>query len=298
MTKENYTSVVADSGCSINPESPIALENNVSIAPLDVIFFENGQPVPFENTDQTVATFYEKMRSNPRLPQTSGTITKKIYDLYEKNLKNEQSIISIHISSKLSGAYNSALTAKNLITEKFPHLLSKNKPYLYIDVIDSTFVSSATWFLIEQAASLAKQGYPVEDISKITLETIPKIETFTSLSTFENIVKGGRLSSAAGYLSSKLQIRPIAGIVDGEIIFQGLTRTNKNVQRALTDRVADTKEEIVKLAILHTNFVEAAELLKENLSKIYSGTIDIVEAGPVLGVHTGEKGLGIALQKK
>lgn len=289
MSTENKVAVVTDSGSSIRPESPLAKEYDVVSVPLDIKFFEKNRWVNYSDTDLTPSEFYDKMRLSPKLPQTSGAISGKLTKHYEKFADENRPIISIHITSRHSTAWESAVLASNIVKEKHPQLL--------IEVIDSKQVSIAEWFLAEQAAHLAQGGYSLEDIKRITLETIPKIDIFTSLSTFENVVRGGRLPSAAGYLGNKLQIKPLAGIVDGEIKFQGVTRTNKNVQKEFVKRIENTKGEIVKMAIVHTNFPEGALALKQTLSQIYSGNIDIFEAGPVIGVHTGEKGLGIAIQK-
>jgi len=289
MSIEKEVRVITDSGSSIRGESLLAKEIEVASVPLDIKFFENNNWVTYQDGEISPEEFYHKMRLSNKLPQTSGAIPGKLLKLYDSYAKEEHPIISIHITSRHSTVWESAILASNMAKEINDHLL--------IEVIDSKQVSLATWFLVEQAAALAKQGFPLEDIKKITLETIPKIEVFTSLHTLENLVKGGRLSSAANYLGSKLQLRPVAGIVDGEIKLQSVHHTDKKVQAELINRVERVNGEIVKLAILHTNFPEGAQILKEKLATVYPNEIGIYEAGPVLGVHIGEKGLGIALQK-
>lgn len=297
MSIENKPAIVIDTGSSIRNDSALSKEYPFTSASLNINFFENGNWVTYEDTDLTPEQFYQKMKSSSELPKTSGAIFNKLVNIYDSNTKEEKSTISIHITSKHSEVYNSALLAKNEMSKKYPQLFNKSNPHLLIEVIDSKQVSIPVWFLAKQAISLAEQGCPLKDIIKITLETVPKTEVFTSLSTFENVVKGGRLSSAAGFVSSKLNLRPIVGIENGELKKQGLYRSDQKVREAMVKRVENTANEIIELAIVHTNFPEAAKDLKEMLSKIYSGKIDIFEAGPVLGVHAGEKGLGIALQK-
>lgn len=288
MSTENKVAVITDSGSSIRQESLLANEFGVVSIPLDIKFLENGTWVPYEDTDLTPDEFYTKMRLSNNLPQTSGAIPGKLLKHYEALAGQNRPIISIHITSRHSIVWESATLASKMAKETYPHLL--------IEVVDSKQVSIATWFLVEQAAKLADEGYPLEDINRITLETIPKIDLVASLSTFENVVKGGRLSPAFGFIGTNLQLKPIVGLVDGEIKFQGMTRTSKNAQKELVSRVENTKGDIVKLAVVHTNFKEGAELLKQNLVPIYSSNIDIYEAGPVLGVHAGEKSLAIVTQ--
>jgi len=289
MNVENKVAVVTDSGSSIRTDSPLVKEYGVISVPLDIKFFENGNWIPYEDTDLSPDEFYSKMRASKELPQTSGVTPGKLLKHYEELAKENRPIISIHITSRGSNVCGSATLGSKMALEKYPHLL--------IEIIDSKQVSIATQFLVEQAAILASEGYPLEDIVKITLETIPKINITAALSTFENIVKGGRLPAAAGFFGSKLEVRPIAGLVDGEVKLQGVTRTNKNAQKELVKRVENVKGEVVKLAIVHTNFEEGALLLREDLRRIYSGKIEIFEAGPALAVHAGERSLGVVTQK-
>jgi DegV family protein with EDD domain len=289
MNPENKVAVVTDSGSSIHPDSALAKELGITVVPLDIEFFENGEWFSMSDDTITPQDFYLKMRSQEQLPKTSGAITGRISELYQKLGGERQSIISIHITAQHSAVWKSAVLGSNLAVEKNPHLL--------IEVIDSQQVSLAIWFLAEQAAKLANEGYPLEDIKRLVLETIPKTELFISLSTLDNVVKGGRLSSAAGYLGSKLNLKPLIGLDQGKLKIQGISRTTKNAERDLLKRVENTKGDIVKLAIIHTNYPEGAAILKQSLAGIYHGEIGVFEAGPSLGVHAGEKAVGIALQK-
>lgn len=288
MSIENKVAVITDSGSSIRQESSLAKEFEVTSVPLDVKFLENGNWVSYEDTALTPDEFYEKMRLSAKLPQTSGAIPGKLLKHYESFGKENRPIISIHITARHSSVWESAILGSKMALENNPHLL--------IEVIDSKQFSLATWFLVEQAAKLANEGYPLEDIKKITLETIPDVSLVAALSTFENVVKSGRLIPAAGFIGNNLQLRPIVGLVDGEIKFQGVTRTSKNAQKELVSIVENTKKDIVRLAVVHTDFEEGAKILRQNLNQVYSGNIDIFEAGPVLGVHTGEKCLAIVTQ--
>jgi DegV family protein with EDD domain len=290
MSVENKVAVITDTGSSIHEGSPLAKEFDIVSVPLDVKFLENNSWVSYKDTDLTPDEFYNKMRQSKILPQTSGAITGRLLSHYEAFAKEDRPVISIHITSRHSNVWESAVLGSKMTLEKYPHLL--------IEVVDSKNVSLGTWFLVEMAAKLANEGYPLKDINKIILETVSKIKLTASLSTFENVVKGGRLPPVAGFIGTNLQLRPIIGIVDGEIKFQGITRTSKNAQRELISRFENTKGEIVKLAVIHTNFEEGAELLRQSLRQYFSGEIGIYEAGPVLGVHAGEKSLAIITQTK
>lgn len=299
MSTENKPEIVSDTGCFIRREGSTSQEYGVNYAPLGISFFENGEWLTYDDSDISPEDFYARMNNSEKLPKTSGAITGKLISIYDSAIKEDRSSISIHITSKHSAVYSSAVLAKSIVEEKYPQIFNKKKPHLYIEVIDSKQISVAGGFLAEKAVALANEGYPIKDICKIILETIPKTEIFTTLNSFENVVKGGRLPAAIGAIGDKLQIKPFIAVVDGEmkVIKRSLTRTNRNAHKELVRRVENTTGDIVKLAVVHTNNLLGAEELKKSLSQIYSGAIEIFEAGPVLGVHAGAGGLGIALQK-
>lgn len=289
MSIENRVAVVTDTGSSIRPDSPLVEKYQVVSIPLDIKFWEKNRWISYPDTHFTVDEFYQKMRQADKLPQTSGAISFEASQHFEKLAQENRSIISIHITSRHSVAWESALLGSQIALDKYPHLL--------IEVIDSKQLSIGTWFLVEQAATLAQEGYPLNDINQITLESIPKVKLTTVLSGFENVVKSGRLPKGAGYIGNKLHLKPIIEVVDGEIKLQGLARTQKSVEQVFINKLEATKNRIVKLAIIHTNFKEGADLLKQTLASLYSGEINIYEAGPVLGVNAGEGGLGLAIME-
>ena len=290
MSTERKIAVITDSGSSIKESFPEAKENNVSIIPLEVKFYEDGKWVPYLDSNISAEEFYAKMSSSKKLPQTSGAITGRAQNLYESMSKDDKSILSIHITSKHSVAYESALLASNLVRETNPDIV--------IEVIDSKVVSIGTWFLAEKAAQLSAEGYPIEDIKKIILEQIPKIEVFTMLETLDNLVKGGRIPQLAGMFGSLMQIKPIVGFVDGQITQLSKSRTTSKAMQEIIHRVEGVNEIITNLAIIHTNNPQGANEIKEQLQKFYPKPIPVYEAGPVLGVHVGVGGVGIALLKK
>ena len=290
MSRENRVAVVVDSGSSMRENYPEVKERDVAVLPLEVKFYENGQWVAYLDSELTADEFYRKMAEGKKLPQTSGAVTGRATELYKELGKTTKSVISIHVTSKHSVSYESALLATNLVREVDPELV--------IEVIDSKFVSISTWFLAEKAAALSAAGYPLEDIKRLVLEDIPKIELLTYLSTLDNLIKGGRVPAITGMLGNLMQVKPVVGFVDGQITQLSKNRTIGKAKQELVSRFADTKEEVVNLAILHTNNEQGAKELQEDLARLYPREIPIYEAGPVLGVHAGPGAVGICFLKK
>lgn len=287
-TSEQRVAVVTDSGCSIRPEDDLAKKYDVTIVPLKIKFYENGLFVPYRDLDIEPEDFYQRMRESAELPQTSGAVPGRIAEIYGKLSKRTNSIVSIHLTSVHSAAFGSADLGREDIQEKTPELL--------IEVIDSRQISLGMWFLAEKAAKLSQEGANLEEIKMEVLATIPKIELLATLSTLSNIIRGGRVPALHGYLGTLLRIKPILGVVDGKIEEVGRARTISKARKEMVSRVMG-EDEIVKMAVLHTNDFEAAYDLKEALSEFYFGDILVRDAGPVLGVHAGERAVGIVFQR-
>lgn len=281
--------VVTDSGASIRPEDKEAKEYNITIVPLNITFFEDGQPKSYDDLEFTPGEFYRKMRESKELPQTSGAVIGKIAKIYEELSGKTDSIISIQITSKHSVAWESAVQGAEMTQAKIPELS--------IEVIDSRQISLGTWFLAELAAKLSQEGASLEEIKNEVLITIPKIQLYAALSTLDNIIKGGRVPTLMGYVGKTLNILPVLGVFDGEIKDIGKVRTVGKARKEMIKKVEGEEKEIVRMAVLHTNDPEAAEEVREALAEFYKGKIPIYEAGPVLGVHAGEGAVGVAFQR-
>lgn len=285
---ESKVNVFVDGGSSVRKEDELARELDIDIVPLDIKFYENGQWVSYPDSDISPEDFYQRMKQSTKLPQTSGAISGRLAERYQK-LPQDSSAVSIHITSKHSVSWESGILARQLTQEV--------RPDLTIEVIDSKTVSLGAWFLAEHAAVLASQGFTAEEIKSEVLSQVPNIDVFAMVASLDNLVKGGRVSGLMGFVGNLIHMNPIMGFEDGKIISLAKPRTVSKAKKELVARVENSTGDIAKLAIIHTNGLENALELKEMLSPVYQGEIIIQEAGPVFGVHLGDGGVGIALLK-
>lgn len=282
--------VVTDSGTSIRPQDSMAKENNVTIVPLDLKFFENGSYVSHSDLDIGSLEFYQRMREGKKLPQTSGAISGRILETFRQISEKAQSIISVHITSRHSVAWESAVLGKELFRAEV-------KKDTQIEVVDSKQVSLATWFMAEDAAHLSEKGATLEQIMAELKERMPKISLYAVLESFDNLKSGGRAEDLVkGYLASLLSIYPVLTFVEGKLTQAARARTAQKAREKMVEMVADAGK-LVKLAVLHANAPETADKVREALSKVYKEPIPVYEAGPVLAVHAGEGTVGVAFQK-
>ncbi len=281
--------VVTDSGSSARPEYEEVRNLGVTVVPLDIKFYENGQWTSYSDQTITLENFYKRMREGKKLPQTSGSIIGTAVETYLRLAQETNSVISLHITSKHSVAWESAALGAKQAQEE--------KPELLIEVVDSKQLSLGTWFLAEHAAFLSQKGANLEQIKEEVLEMIPNIQLYVVLETFENLKQGGRANDVVqAYLAALLKICPILKLKDGKLALSELARTSGRAKKRMVEIVGDSGK-LVKMAILHTNAAAAAEGVKTSLGTFYAGEILIRDAGPVLGVHGGEGAVGIVFQK-
>lgn len=292
MSSIERVAIVVDGGSSArkSPQFPEVMEGRVEVMSLDLQFTEGGKPETYPGSDISDEEFYRRMGSSKVLPQTSGAIRGRATETYRRLALEADNIVSIHITSEHSASFGSGVKAAEDVEESVPGLR--------IRVIDSRNLSIATWFLAEQAAVMALEGATPWDIERVTLETIPKLETDVMLETLDNIVKGGRLSPSEGWLGNVLKFRPIIGVIDGKIQKVSRPRSTKAAMQELVSQVEKREGEIVKLAVVHANNPQGAENLADLASNFFPRErIRIYEAGPVIGVHTGEGALGLVAQR-
>jgi DegV family protein with EDD domain len=187
-------------------------------------------------------------------------------------------IISIHVSSKLSGMYNSARIAARTIGKK-------------VLVIDSLHVTLGLGFQVLAAAQMALQGKNLAAIQQHIADTYHRTHLIAMLDTLEYAHRSGRISWARSSLSALFQVKPFLGIAHGEVIRMGETRTRKKGITRLYKLLAELGP-LEQLAILHSNAeVDAIPFAEQFTSQVKNPPL-IINITSIIGVHVGPNGLG------
>ncbi len=221
--------------------------------------------------------------NGPKTSQPSIGIYKKAF---EESLKNSEKVLYISISSKLSGAYNSAVQAKKMIAKE----LQDN-----IYIFDSMHADSSELMLAIKARELSNQGHSIEEVIE-KLDSLKKeIKLFASIGTSAWLEAGGRISHTVAIMIEQMQkigMRPIIIMKEGEIKPASLKIQSNDPATA----VFKTFEELTKdmkscrIIITHGNAIEEAEKLKKMIEEKYTGEL-IIELigsiGPIIGAHIG-----------
>ena len=182
----------------------IAQEYQINIVPTYVRF---GEHVYRDGVDLTPGQFYEKLRDSNIIPSTSQPSPEDFFKVFSEAADNSAGIVSIHISSKISGTYNSALLAKHLLPTQFP-----------IEVIDSRFNSAGLALTVLTAAKSAMEGKDIRAIIRESLKAISEIKMFGMFSTTKYLARSGRVNKAIAVAGNFLNVKPLMTFRDGEII--------------------------------------------------------------------------------
>jgi DegV family protein with EDD domain len=251
----------------------------VHVVPLRVIF---GTEVYSEGVDITSEEFYRRLATGGPMPTTSQPAVSDFTRLYSKLAERGHPILSIHISSKLSGTVNSAMAARQEL------------PQAQIEVVDARTV--ALRMLIAPAAQAAEKGQSLPQL-KASIERLnASIVSVGALNTLEYLWKGGRIGGAKALLGTLLRIKPLLDFRGGEVRVLAKLRTRaqalKSILELMRSRVPENTP--IHVGVAHTNALEWALELKEEVGKAFNcAEMDLVELGSVLGTHLGPGFFGI-----
>lgn len=259
-------------------------ENDIKVVPLHVHF---GDKTYREGVDLSTEEFYSKLASAKVIPRTSQPAPHEFETVYRELMDDVESIISIHLSSKLSGTYQSATIAANAIGSGNIH------------VIDSNFVSAGTGLLALEAVRLSKLNAAVQDIIDRIEVLKTKLRLFFTVDTFEYLVKNGRIGKATAFLGTLLSVRPIMAIADGEVEpIEKLRGSRDKTLIRLAELAAEAmpKGHAVRGAVVHALEPERGETLKMVLEELLPfDELLTCSLGAVIGSHGGPGTIGVVL---
>lgn len=274
--------IVTDSAADL--PSILTEELDITVVP---VYLRFGEQVYRDRVDISEEEFYQRLLHDPVHPNTTQPSPQDFASVYDKLSQEADGIISIHITSKLSGTYNSAVQGKKMVRNRCP-----------IEIVDSQAISIAVGLIVIQASKMAKSGMSLQQIVDEVGKIIPNVYLLILFDTLKYLVKGGRIGKAKALLGSVLSVKPLLTVRDGELMPSGQVRTRSKGMDRLLDFVKNATE-IQDLAILHSTTPDEAQALVERTSPIFPKEHTILaRLGPGLGVHGGPGILAIALREK
>jgi DegV family protein with EDD domain len=231
------------------------------------------------------AEFYQKLEEVEQLPTTSQPSPMDFSDAYKRAIADgAKDIISIHLSSALSGTYQSAVLAKGIVAEEIPDV--------NITVIDSRSASYGTGGAVVATARAAQEGKSVEECLSVAKRYLEQQKIYFLVDTLEYLQRGGRIGKAAALVGSMLNIKPILSFnKEGEIIAVDKVRGKKKAFGRILELIKETAPAgPLSIAVAHANVAEEAERwisAIEKQSGIELHEKVITDVGPVVGAHAG-----------
>lgn len=275
-------SIFIDSTADIPVER--AKEMGIGVVPLTVQF---GQQEYKDGIDLTPASFFEKLQMCEDLPKTSQASVQAFLEAFEK-VDEEEDILGLFISQKLSGTYQSAHIAKQT--------LGRENIYL----VDTGSGSFGSMMLIEEAVRLRAQGMSAKETAQRLDALKKRLYIFAAVDTLKYLQKGGRLPSTIAIVGGLLKIKPILGVHDGEIHMAGKVRGNASAYQKIVEIVQKhgvdlAYRPIIGAAQCPENAAQFTRTVQRELGLTEWGTCEI---GVVIGTHTGPGCVGIAFIAK
>ena len=271
--------IVTDSLSDIT--SDIAEGLGITIVPLTVTF---GQESFLDRITMNTNEFYYRLTHDATWPTTTQPPPGDFVNVYHKLAEETDEILVITLSSKLSGTYQSALSAKSMV-----------ETGCRIEVIDSLTVAMGLGLIVIAVAKAAQAGANLNELTDLVHRAIPRSHLIAFFDTLKYLAKGGRIGKAKGLLGAMVSIKPILTVKDGEMSEKTKLRSRAAGIDYLYNFVAGFSH-IEELAVEHATTPEDAEELIERLSslfpkeRIYKSTIS-----PVVGTYAGPGAMAVTV---
>lgn len=272
--------IVTDSGSDLTKEQ--CQELGVTMLPLKV---QLGERTYLSGVDLSAEEFYELLDTTGQMPLTSTPSVGEFVDAYTKLAESDREILSIHISSGLSGTSNAARVAAKQVDAD-------------VTVVDTLTLSSGTGWQVEAAARAIKAGWGKEQILGLLKQIQAATNAYFTLPDLKYLIAGGRISHLKGLLASLLGIKPVIEVNQEDGKYYDISK-----KRSFLKAVQEIPELILKkhsegtafrAQIVTASNPEGGEMLREAVNKVFRCEwLPNCAIGPALGAHTGRGLVGL-----
>ncbi len=274
--------IICDSASDISLEQ--AKEWGVTVLPLKTIW--EGKEY-LDGVTMEPHEFYERLIETDELPTTSQVTPYEFQEAFKQVIEEKNTAVCLTVSSKLSGTYQSALIANEEVDYQ-------------IELVDTLNVTLGEHILLKRAVELRDQGKSAKEIAQILNEEKNKVRVIALLDTLEYLKKGGRVSGTAAFAGSVLNIKPVVGVVDGQVEVLGKARGSKNGNNKLMEQISlsggvDFEKPFVlgysglSDDLLQKYIVDSSHIYEEKTKEL-----PIVPIGSSIGTHAGPGAIGVA----
>ena len=282
---EAQVRIVTDSTSDLPPD--LARAHGITVVPLTVAF---GKQIYRDRIDLQPGQFYPLLTRSKDHPASAPPPAAEFAPLFRNLLDQGHEVVSLHISSLLSKTFENATAAAQ--TE-----LARTGGTRRLAVLDTGQVSAGLCLLALFAARMAARSEPAERIVRRLRDMAPRVHTLFVVDTLEYLARGGRIGRARALLGGLLRIKPILGVVDGEVTPLGQARGGRNAQPRLLEVLAeriDVRKPLIA-AIGHADVPAQADRLERTLRERFQVIEALaVEVGPAVGANAGPGFVGVS----
>ncbi|HJG39746.1 DegV family protein [Staphylococcus saprophyticus] len=271
--------IVTDSTSDLSHE--YLNENNIHVIPLNLTI--DGESY-IDQIDISSEEYIQKLEENADT-KTSQPAIGKFIELYDELGEDGSEIISIHMTSGLSGTYHTALQASEMTDSK-------------VTVIDSKSISFGLGYQVQHIVDWNNTGLSTNEIVENIVELQKNIKLYVVIGQLNQLIKGGRISKTKGLIGNMMKIKPIGTLEDGKIELIHNSRTqNASVQFLKKEVSAFIGDKNVKsIGIAHANIIEFVDKVKKHFSEEFNFTkFDTNVTTPIISTHTGQGAIGLVV---
>jgi DegV family protein with EDD domain len=276
--------IVTDSGIDLLFPPKRLADLDIHVVPLVVTL--DGQSFR-ENVDIQSDEFYRLLAATDSLPTTSQPSAGDFATLYRRLAASDPDILSIHMTSGLSGTLNAAQAGAKLV------------PEANITFVDTKTLSAAAGWQVEAAARALKASWPIKQVLALLERISTASDSSYTLQELKYLIHGGRISHMKGLIASVLNLKPLIGVekVNGTYVQLGQERSFKRAIKGLVDRIAEryATGSALRVQVLHSQNPEGAAMLRELMDQRFDCTwLPVGPMSLVLGAHTGPSMVDVA----
>ena len=258
---------------------------NITVVPLSITL---NNKTYLDGIELGHDEFYDMLVKTDDFPKLSQPAPQLFVDVFEEAKKNNDTVLCIMLSSGVSGTYQSAVLAKNMVE------------YDNIYIVDSLTGSYGTYLLVQEAQKMIVEGNAIEEIVERMEELKKNAMVYLSVDTLEYLYRGGRLDKKSAMIGSLAKVKPIIYVTKEGTI--GVAAKAIGTNRAMNAIVDITKEYPIdtnhKFYTICTVGTKNIEKLETKLHEVGITNIERIQMGPVVGTHTGPETYGIIYLRK
>jgi len=258
-------------------------EFDIHVIPINIQF---GEKTYLQFVDMGFDDFYRKIEETKTIPKTSQPSPHQFSEFYQKIAKPGETILSLHVTSKLSGTYASAVIAAGELKDKFN-----------IITYDTAGGSMGIGFMCRAARQMDRAGKSVEEIIKHLDEVREKVQIILTLDKLDFARMSGRVGTLSAALASILNVKPIAVLKDGIVNMTDKVRTRK----ASLDRILEVGRQAfggtpVHLGVVHARDLASGQALLEQAKKVFNvQSFELTDLSIALAINFGPGTVGLVL---